>query len=748
MENKIIHPISVCIIAKNEEKRIEKCLASVKPYGFEIVVVDTGSTDRTKEIASRYADKVLDFVWCDDFAAARNFSLRAADNNWIFMLDCDEWIKDIDVEELNYFRKHLSDSVGTISRENLVTENGRLILNNTDHTERFFNKKLYHYTGIIHEQLTPIRGTELPCLLLHTTIEHTGYDMTPEERIAKGKRNLSLLHKQLEQEPQNPYVYYQLGKGYEIIQDYQSACDYYSKGLYFDVDPSLAYVQAMVISYGNTLLMTGQASTALQFEQIYDEFATTADFVYLMGRIYMANEQYAKAIEQFFKATTLTPCKFHGANSFLCFYHIALICEKTGDTANALIYYQKCGDYPPAIERAARLSIQNNSANTHKRIALFGSDIFILQYIMEQYQKAFQKMGYETFIFPSTSTEEDFTYNAEQLFSFHEKGLDAVVTFNNRGFQMPLSDRISLWDKWDVPCYNLLVDHPMYYFDTLDQSPSHGIVVCADRNHVNYVNRFYPTVRKTLFLPTAGKELHPGQNKKPIAERSIKVLFIGSYKYHTDYTYDAVDELVMDYLISNPHETLEHAMEICLKNIQPDLSDPELKIMIQNHRFVETNLSSMYRLEIIRALVESGITVTIYGNGWETTDIYNNPYFDCHEPVPFEEGLALMENSQIVLNQMSWFKDGGSERIFNAMLQKAVCVTDDSLYLREILSDKESVVFYSLSELDQISAIVSDLLNQPDTMQQIADCGYQTALAQHTWEQRALQLAEILSDTK
>ena len=78
-----MHPISVCIIAKNEENRIEKCLASIQPYDFEIVVVDTGSTDRTKEIASKYADKVLDFVWCDDFAAARNFSLQAASNNWI-----------------------------------------------------------------------------------------------------------------------------------------------------------------------------------------------------------------------------------------------------------------------------------------------------------------------------------------------------------------------------------------------------------------------------------------------------------------------------------------------------------------------------------------------------------------------------------------------------------------------------------------------------------------------------------------
>lgn len=737
-----MHPISVCIIAKNEEKRIEKCLASIKPYGFEIVVVDTGSTDRTKEIASRYADKVLDFVWCNDFSAARNFSLREASNNWIFMLDCDEWIKEIDVEELNYFRKHHADSVGAISRENLVTQNGQLVLNNTDHTERFFNRKLYHYTGIIHEQLTPIRGKEFPCLLLHTTIEHTGYDMTPEEQLAKSTRNLTLLHKQLEQEPENPYVYYQLGKGYEIVRDYESACEYYGKGLYFDVDPSLAYVQAMVISYGNALLLTGQADTAMRFEQIYDEFATTADFVYLMGRIYTVNEKYPQAVEQFIKATTFETCKFHGANSFLSYYQIGLICEKLGDTDNALAYYRKCGNYPPATDRAAQLPA-GQARSQAKRVVLFGGAHFILQYIMEQYQQAFSKMGYDTLVVDLIDSE-DFTHNLDNLFAFLEKGIDAVLTFNNRGFLLGAKDNESLWDKLNIPCYNLLFDHPMYYFSTLDQSPAQGIIVCEDRNHVEYVKRFYPAVHKSLFLPAGGEELDPGQPKKPVAGRTIDVLFIGSYKYHSGYVYDAVDEVVMDTLISNPHVTLEHALENHLRNIQPNLSDEKLKLMIQEHRFVDLNLSSMYRLEIIRALVESGITVSVYGEGWEQTDLIGHPNFDCHATISFTEGIALMEDSKIVLNQLSWFKDGCCERIFNTMLQGAVCVTDDSIYLKEQFADGEDIVFYSLSALEKLPELVSGLLQDPARMQCIADCGYHNASAHHTWAHRAAELAKLL----
>lgn len=346
-----MQPISVCIIARNEEERIEKCLSSLMPYGFEIIVVDTGSTDHTKEIAMKYATKVLDFEWCDDFSAARNFSLREASNNWIFMIDCDEWIKEIDVEELNYFRKHLSDSVGSVFRENMVTENGILTLNNTDYTERFFDKRLYHYTGIIHEQLTPVRGKDISSYLLKTTLQHTGYDMTSEERIAKNNRNYTLLLKQLENDGDNPYLYFQLGKTCEIIEDFAHACEYYSKGLEYDLDPELAYVQAMVVSYGNALLRTGQADIALGYEGIYDEFSSLADFVYLMGNIYKANGMFEQALIQYQKAIDIPLCKLNGANSFLPVYQTGEIFETLGDYSTAKTCYTQCGDFAPAKQR-------------------------------------------------------------------------------------------------------------------------------------------------------------------------------------------------------------------------------------------------------------------------------------------------------------------------------------------------------------------------------------------------------------
>src|SRR5438876_349352 len=85
--------ISACLIVKNEQRFLRECLRSVQPLVDEIVVVDTGSTDRTKEIALDFGARVFDFKWNDSFAAARNASLRHARGEWIIVVDSDECIR-------------------------------------------------------------------------------------------------------------------------------------------------------------------------------------------------------------------------------------------------------------------------------------------------------------------------------------------------------------------------------------------------------------------------------------------------------------------------------------------------------------------------------------------------------------------------------------------------------------------------------------------------------------------------------
>jgi glycosyltransferase involved in cell wall biosynthesis len=92
--------ISVCMIVRDEEKNLGRCLESVKGLADEIIVVDTGSKDRTREIAKRYTRKVFDFRWMNDFSKARNFSISKARGKWIFMLDADEVVSERDVSKI------------------------------------------------------------------------------------------------------------------------------------------------------------------------------------------------------------------------------------------------------------------------------------------------------------------------------------------------------------------------------------------------------------------------------------------------------------------------------------------------------------------------------------------------------------------------------------------------------------------------------------------------------------------------
>src|SRR3989338_64847 len=84
--------ISVCMIVKNEQQYLQQCLESVKNVADEIIIVDTGSTDNTKQIARQFTDNIYDFAWIDDFSAARNFSLSKAAKEWIFVIDADEFV--------------------------------------------------------------------------------------------------------------------------------------------------------------------------------------------------------------------------------------------------------------------------------------------------------------------------------------------------------------------------------------------------------------------------------------------------------------------------------------------------------------------------------------------------------------------------------------------------------------------------------------------------------------------------------
>lgn len=338
-------PVSVCIIAKNEEKHIEECLKRLKPYGFEIIVTDTGSTDRTKELAARYADKVLDFEWINDFSAARNFCASHASNNWILSLDCDEYVNSIDVQTMRILMQKFPKCTGVIRLKNLVYDKEGKTAYGSDDVTRFYNRNFYTFDFPIHEQVCSIdvskREEPMQCFLLPMEVIHHGYALNPEEMLVKQHRNLEMLYQNLEKNPDDPYTYFQIGQSELILGNVEEAIVNYEKGISYEPSIEYIYVQIMIISLAKAYVKAGRAADALTLMDRYCNVCKSAKFTFTYASVLLDNGNTIKALLMYVKTTTMPDADTLGENLMHCYQHIIEIYTNMGDMKMAALFKDK-----------------------------------------------------------------------------------------------------------------------------------------------------------------------------------------------------------------------------------------------------------------------------------------------------------------------------------------------------------------------------------------------------------------------
>ncbi len=241
MEDKSAKPVlSLCMIVKNEEKLLPVCLNSVKDLVNEIVIVDTGSTDRTLEIAGSYDARVFSFNWVDDFSAARNESIKHAEGEWILYLDADERISPENARKIREVIKNPEiDAVNLV--ESIAQTNGNLIKKfKSDYTRLFRRTGTLGFTGRVHEQILPsIIKNGGKVIKTDIEIEHFGFSDSGEKKTARMNRNLSLLLLEKEKSPEDPFVYYNLGGTYKEMVKNPEAIDAYHKCLEYNKNDPL-----------------------------------------------------------------------------------------------------------------------------------------------------------------------------------------------------------------------------------------------------------------------------------------------------------------------------------------------------------------------------------------------------------------------------------------------------------------------------------------------------------------------------
>jgi len=200
--------ISVCLIVRNEEKYIDQCLNSVKPIADEIIFVDTGSTDRTVEIARKYTNKIYFHPWNDSFSEARNHSLKHATGDWIFVIDADEELVKEDIPSV--LMAVQNDRIDTIAIQ-IVSTSGKSGTNGFHNQVRIFrNNGIIQYEGRVHNRLIGITRAKFYPIRL----THYGYDIMEGDTGKKFERTVSLLKKDLEDNPDNPATHHYLSCSY------------------------------------------------------------------------------------------------------------------------------------------------------------------------------------------------------------------------------------------------------------------------------------------------------------------------------------------------------------------------------------------------------------------------------------------------------------------------------------------------------------------------------------------------------
>ncbi|MEZ4747144.1 MAG: glycosyltransferase [Calditrichia bacterium] len=219
--------ISLCMIVKNEATNLPRCLGSVKNLVDEMIVVDTGSSDGTQDIAKNAGAKLFTEPWQDDFSAAKNAAISRANGQWILVLDADEELLNPD-EIAQPLRQQLNETNADAFRlpvRNRMPAGDLMQIQEFYLTRLFRNRPEFRYEGRIHEQIRPaIERNGGNIETADVTILHHGYAQTDvqggQNRL---QRNIQLLESVVKSDPLNAYLNYHLGSSYKDTGDFQSA---------------------------------------------------------------------------------------------------------------------------------------------------------------------------------------------------------------------------------------------------------------------------------------------------------------------------------------------------------------------------------------------------------------------------------------------------------------------------------------------------------------------------------------------
>ncbi len=294
-----------------------------------------------------------------------------------------------------------------------------------------------------------------------------------------------------------------------------------------------------------------------------------------------------------------------------------------------------------------------------------------------------------------------------------------------------------------------LCDHPATHCDRLRSLGDKAIVFTCDRLHEEYIKKYYRNIKYVKYIPLSGSYT---KKNMEFGNRKYDIVFMGSYRKPEDVyatamsamtgPWQTLTECIKD-IVENPEETVEGWFLNAVKKFDVSVSDEDVEELMPYFVPVNDYARFYFRDRIIRTLVENGIRVHVFGNGWDEFES------DFKQNLMIEDGnyyiaQKAVANAKISLNVMPWFKEGFQERIATAMLSGTIALTDESIYINDNFENGRELVTFSLNQLEELPEKVNKLLANEELAEQIANAGRERAMRELTWQHRAIEMIDFI----
>ncbi|QDT76779.1 SPBc2 prophage-derived glycosyltransferase SunS [Gimesia maris] len=353
--------LSACLIVRDNERTIGPCLESLAPWVDEIVVVDTGSVDRTPEICKENGAHVYYWAWRDDFSAARNESFKYAQGEWIFWMDSDDTLPPECGQRLRDLVKEDIDSktLGFVGQVHCPNKNSTDVTV-VDHVKLIRNRSDLRFEFRIHEQILPsIRRAGGSVEWSDIYVVHSGSDQSVEGRKRKLERDYRLLELDHRERPQHPFVLFNLGMTYADDQKYETAAQYLKECIEV-AEPEESQVRKAYALLTNALAQFSQYEEAWKYcIQGLEHYPSDKELLFRQamlhhhfGRLHDAEATYLRVLneteERHFVSIDVGLCGYKSR------HNLALVYEDLGDLDRAEEQWRSIIEMDPGNNSAWR----------------------------------------------------------------------------------------------------------------------------------------------------------------------------------------------------------------------------------------------------------------------------------------------------------------------------------------------------------------------------------------------------------